>query len=231
MPDEEWGQVHLRLHAVKPPRSRHAGKVNLTPFFFLALGDSYTVGEGIGPALRWPAQLAARLRDAGTPIADPVIVAKTGWTTSELAAAVDAFRFEPPYALVTLGIGVNDQYRGGNAVAYRRDFGALLDRAIALAGKVAGRVVVVSIPDWGVTPFALREGRDAGQVGAAIDAFNDAARALAGTAGARWADVTGVARSPAARTELAADGLHPSGAQYARWVEAILPAAQAALSG
>ncbi|HEX7348180.1 MAG TPA: GDSL-type esterase/lipase family protein [Rhodanobacteraceae bacterium] len=196
---------------------------------FLALGDSYTIGEGVAPADRWPAQMAARLRESGTSVADPTIVATTGWTTGELAAALDAATLAPPYALVTLLIGVNNQYRGLPLVAYRNEFRALLTRAVAWAGAVASRVVVVSIPDWGVTPFAAQSGRDRAAVAREIDAFNAAAQAATIAAGAQWVDITAVSRSPAAADECAADGLHPSAAQYARWAEAILPIARAAL--
>lgn len=196
---------------------------------FLALGDSYTIGEGVTAAERWSAQLAAQLRDEGIGIADPEIIATTGWTTGELSAAMDAASFTPPYALVTLLIGVNNQYRGQALDEYRAQFHALLQRAIGLAGGNAGHVIVVSIPDWGVTPFAAREGRDPAVVARGIDAFNAAARVEARDAGAHWVDVTTVSRVPA-RDELAADGLHPSGTQYARWADAILPVTRAVLN-
>lgn len=193
---------------------------------FLALGDSYTIGEGVAPDERWPVQLAARLREDGVDLADPQIVATTGWTTDELAAAVDAALFAPPYDLVTLLIGVNDQYRGRPIDEYRAQFHGLLRRAIHLAGGNAAHVIVVSIPDWGVTPFATREGRDAAQVAREIDAFNAAACAETGGACAHWIDVTTLSRASGSRDELVADGLHPSGAQYARWAAAILPIAR-----
>jgi lysophospholipase L1-like esterase len=196
---------------------------------FLALGDSYTIGEGVAPAARWPAQLAARLHADGVAVDTPHIVAATGWTTAELSAAMDAATLTPPYALVTLLIGVNNQYRGLPVDAYRVEFRALLQRAVGLAGARAACVVVVSIPDWGVTPFAAREGRDAAAIARAIDAFNVVARAGALAAGAHWVDVTAISRAPDARGELVADGLHPSAAQYARWVSAILPTARAVL--
>lgn len=193
---------------------------------FLALGDSYTIGEGVPESERWPVQLAARLLAEGIDVADPMIVAKTGWTTDELAAAMDAEVFAPPYALVTLLVGVNNQYRGRSLDEYRAQFLGLLHRAVDLAGGDASCVVVVSIPDWGVTPFARNEGRDAREVTAQIDAFNAEARVEVERAGAHWVDVTGISRSVDAREELVADGLHPSGAQYTRWVEAILPVAR-----
>jgi lysophospholipase L1-like esterase len=191
---------------------------------FLALGDSYTIGEGVADEGRWPVQLVARLREAHVDVQPPRIVATTGWTTDELSAAMDAATFDKRYGLVTLLIGVNNQYRGRSAEEYREQFVALLKRAAGLAGDVR-RVVVVSIPDWGVTPFA--EGRDRKKIGEEIDAFNAIARFESQRAFARWVDVTGISRKAA--SEVADDGLHPSAAQYAKWVQAILPQAEAAL--
>jgi lysophospholipase L1-like esterase len=197
---------------------------------FLALGDSYTIGEGVAPGERWPAQLAARLRGEGVDVADPHIVATTGWTTDELSAAMDAETFAPPYALVTLLIGVNNQYRGGPLDEYRGQFRHLLQRAIELAGANATHVIVVSIPDWGITPFAARGGRDAARIAREIDAFNATASAEAAKAGAAWVDVTAISRQPGSRGELADDGLHPSGAQYARWAGTMQPLARKILA-
>ena len=198
---------------------------------FLALGDSYTIGEGVAPGERWPAQLAVRLRGEGIDIADPQIIATTGWTTDELAVAMAAATFEPPYALVSLLIGVNNQYRGRGVEEYRVQFRDLLQRAIGLAGGNAAHVVVVSIPDWGVTPFAAREGRDRARLAREIDAFNVVAAAEATGVGAHWLDVTSISRGSGSRAELVDDGLHPSGMQYARWVDAILPVARKVLLG
>jgi lysophospholipase L1-like esterase len=195
---------------------------------FLALGDSYTIGEGVAPEERWPALLAAALRARGTAVADPQIVARTGWTTDELDAAIDHAAPGGAYGLVTLLIGVNDQYRGGSAAEYRPRFEALLRRAIGCAGGEGRRVVVVSIPDWGVTPFA--EGRDRARIAAEIDAFNAAARETTARLGARWVDVTPASREAGADAAmLVGDGLHPSGRQYARWAELVLPAAAEAV--
>jgi len=192
---------------------------------YLALGDSYTIGEGVEPGERWPVQLAALLRARGVDVGDPQIVARTGWTTDELAGGIDAARPSGPYALVSLLIGVNNQYRGHAVDAYRAEFRALLQRAIAFAGGDAGRVVVVSIPDWGVTPFA--EGRDRAQVAREIDAYNAVGRDVAGELGAHWVDVTPTSRRMAG--EVVGDGLHPSGAQYREWAELVFPEAFAAL--
>ncbi|HET7229873.1 MAG TPA: SGNH/GDSL hydrolase family protein [Longimicrobium sp.] len=192
---------------------------------FLALGDSYTIGEGVEPSDRWPVRLAALLRARGVDVADPEIIARTGWTTGELAAGIDAANPQGPYALVTLLIGVNNQYRGLSIDAYRQEFRELLRRAIGFADGHANRVVVVSIPDWGVTAFA--EGRDRPQVAREIDAFNAANRDVAHELGARWVDVTPTSRRMA--RDVVDDGLHPSGAQYGAWADLVLPEALAAL--
>ena len=194
---------------------------------FLALGDSYTIGEGVPEHGRWPVQLVARLHAKHVELQAPRIIATTGWTTDELSAAMDDAGLHAGNGLGTLLIGVNNQYRGRAPAEYREQFLALLERAIALAGD-ARRVIVVSIPDWGVTRFA--EGRDRAAIGHAIDAFNAIARDEAQRAFARWVDITGISRTAgAADAMLADDGLHPSAAQYALWVEAILPQAEAAL--
>ena len=249
---------------------------------FLALGDSYTIGEGVAPDGRWPEQLAAALRASGTAIGDPEVVAKTGWTTDELSAAMDAHAFTPPYDLVTLLIGVNNQYRAGQEPkcpggqggpegaagqeplrpggqggpggaagqepkcpggqggpggagrsldSYRDEFRALLRRAIELAGGRAGRVVVVSIPDWGVTRFGQASGRDATRIARELDAYNAANAAIAAEFHVRYADVAPAARAGGDRADmLVADGLHPSTAMYRRWLDAIEPAARQALA-
>jgi lysophospholipase L1-like esterase len=195
---------------------------------YLALGDSYTIGESVAVAERFPNQLARVLRAKGLAIAEPEIIAKTGWTTDELSAAIDKAAPHGPYALVTLLIGVNNQYRGRDAEQYRGEFRALLKRAIGFAGGNAQHVVVVSIPDWGVTPFA--SGRDRAKIGREIDAFNAINRDETQRAGARYADVTPASRHASTEPVLVApDGLHPSGAMYARWVAAIAPQAEAAL--
>ena len=193
----------------------------------LALGDSYTIGEGVDAAGRWPNQLATALRADGVDVGKPEFVAETGWTVAELNAGIDAAAPHGPFDLVTLLIGVNDQYRGGTAEAFRPAFRAMLARAVGLAGGDARRVVVLAIPDWGVTPFAA--GRDGAEIAATLDAFNATAQAEALAAGARWVDVSGVSRTHGA-SEVVADGLHPSRALYARWAALAEPAARDALA-
>jgi len=196
------------------------------PLTYLALGDSYTIGEGVPAEGRWPVQLAAALRGAGTPLGDPVILATTGWTTDELSAAMDEAGHVPPWDLVSLLIGVNNQYRGRDVDDYRGEFRRLLERAIVLAAGRADRVLVLSIPDWGVTPFARESGRDSARIAAELDAYNATAREETLRLGARWVDITPISRQHPAL--LADDGLHPSAAQYMLWTEAALPAAQQA---
>jgi lysophospholipase L1-like esterase len=194
---------------------------------YLALGDSYTIGESVAEARRWPALLVDRLRKAGVAIDDPQIIAVTGWTTDELAAGMDAATLMPRYDLVTLQIGVNNQYRGRSAEDYRGQFVGMLARATRLAGGNASHVVVVSIPDWGVTRFAREQNRDATVVAGEIDAYNAIARDQTMHAGDHFVDITDISRGHP--DLLADDGLHPSAAQYALWVERIEPAVDAAL--
>ena len=189
---------------------------------FLALGDSYTIGESVAVGERWPMQLVARMRERGIRIDDPQIIAKTGWTTDELNAAIDAANPQGPFDLVTLLIGVNNQYRGRDTEQYRSEFRALLARAIGFAGGDPKKVIVVSIPDWGVTPFA--EGRDRAAIARAIDQYNSINREETARAGSRYADVTPGSRNAATnRSLVAADGLHPSAAMYDEWTTLILP--------
>lgn len=185
---------------------------------YLALGDSYTIGESVAESDRFPVQLA---RELG--LGAPQIIARTGWTTDELNAAIDAANPAGPFDLVTLLIGVNNQYRGRDAEQYRGEFSALLQRAIGFAGGNAQKVIVVSIPDWGVTPFA--EGRDRAKIAAEIDRYNAINREEAARAGARYVDITPISRANDAAL-VAGDGLHPSGKQYSEWVKSIASVAR-----
>ncbi|WP_223303876.1 SGNH/GDSL hydrolase family protein [Dokdonella koreensis] len=199
---------------------------------YLALGDSYTIGEGVAADGRWPVVLAARLRARGIALDAPRIVATTGWTTDELAAGIDAAALQPPYDLVSLLIGVNNQYRGRSIFNFRDEFAALLARAVALAGGRADRVFVVSIPDWGVTPFAREKNHDPARIAAAIDTFNRTVEEIAAQAGVPHADVTTASRRAGAAPDLLVDdGLHPSAAQYLRWLDTIEPVAWKVLAG
>jgi lysophospholipase L1-like esterase len=210
------------------------------PLRVLALGDSYTIGEGVEETARWPNLLAETLREEGYAVVPPSIVATTGWTTDELAAALDEAdstgaatvgTLEPPYDLVTLLVGVNNQYRGvdrGYTVErYRQEFAALLSRAVYYAGGDVQRVVVVGFPDWGVTPFAEEryasgeEERDADMIALQVDAHNAAAQRIAKARGVRYVDVAETSR--AMPSAVAEDGLHPDSTQYAAWTASIAP--------
>lgn len=174
-------------------------------------------------------QLTALLRASGVTMDDPLIIARTGWTTDELSAAIDAASPRGPFDLVSLLIGVNNQYRGREADEYRREFRALLQRAMGFAGGRAARVLVLSIPDWGVTPFAA--GRDRNAIATEIDRFNAVNREETQKAGARYVDVTPVSRQAARDAALiASDGLHPSGRMYVEWARLAFPAMREALN-
>jgi lysophospholipase L1-like esterase len=199
---------------------------------YLALGDSYTIGEGVAPEGRWPAQLVAALRAAGLAIDDPRIIATTGWTTDELSAALDATEpLSADWDMVSLLIGVNNQYRGRDADDYAREFAALLERAIGYAGGRERRVFVLAIPDWGVTPFAIEADRDRAAIARELDAYNAIAADVCARRGVTFVDIAPVSRARGAEaTMLADDGLHPSAALYAEWAKLALPAARDALA-
>ena len=196
---------------------------------YLALGDSYTIGEGVPEPGRWPVQLARALRVEGIALEPPRIIARTGWTTDELSAAIDAAEPLGRWDFVSLLVGVNNQYRGRAVEQYAREFAALLERAAGFAAGRRERVLVLSIPDWGVTPFAA--GRDRQAIAAAIDAHNGAARALCERRGVAFVDITPASRAQGAEPAmLADDGLHPSAAVYASWTARALPVARRLLA-
>lgn len=185
---------------------------------YLALGDSYTIGEAVAVDGRWPHQLAAALRAQGIALDDPQTIATTGWTTDELEAGIDADAPQGPFELVSLLIGVNDQYRGRSVDEYRPRFTALLQRALAFAADRAPRVLVLSIPDWGVTPYAVASGRDRVQIGQELDAYNAAAAAICAEHDVAFVDITDLSRQLGGESVmLAEDGLHPSAAMYTLW--------------
>lgn len=172
-------------------------------------------------------QLADALRERGIRVADPRIIATTGWTTDELSAAMDVAEPIGSYGFVSLLIGVNNQYRGRDVANYRTEFAALLDRAIGLAGGREDRVLVLSIPDWGVTPFGQGSGRDPAQIARALDAYNAVAAEECSVRGIAFVDITPVSRSLGAQPErIADDGLHPSPLAYADWTALALPIAE-----
>ncbi len=194
---------------------------------YLALGDSYTIGESVDEPERWPNQLADFLKAGGIPT-EVSIIARTGWTTNELWDGVQAQKINPPYDLVSLLIGVNNQYRGYDIKEYREQFVFLLNKSIEYAGGNSKRVIVLSIPDWGVTPFA--RGQDGKQIAKDIDAFNAVNREETEKVGAYYVDVTPISREAVYDSALVAgDGLHPSGKMYLEWTKLAYLAALKAL--
>lgn len=188
---------------------------------FLALGDSYTIGEGVSVKERWPEVLAENLRGSGISIDRPRIIAKTGWTTGELLDALEQRTPEAKYTLVTLLIGVNNQYRGLPLGEYVREFETCLYKAIYFAQGNADHVCVISIPDWGFSPFAAAQDQPA--ISEQIDDFNKVNQSLALREGAQYVNITPLSRSLNQKEHFAADGLHPSGVTYSEWVKEILP--------
>ena len=193
-------------------------------YYWLALGDSYTIGEMVPPPDNFPNQVSSMLQNDSIDFQPPRIIAKTGWTTDELEAGIiaayNADSSRTTYDFVSLLIGVNDQYRGHTVDSYKPAFEELLKIAISIAGNKAERVVVLSIPDWGVTPFA--DGRDRAQIAREIDAYNAANKQIAEQYHVHYIDITSWTREAAADNSLlAADGLHPCGKEYKRWAEAV----------
>lgn len=199
-----------------------------TPLTYLALGDSYTIGESVQQIESFPYQLATVLNNENIPLAKPTIIAKTGWTTDELQAAIKTANITQNYDIVTLLIGVNNQYRGYSKDTYRQEFTALLQTAISFAGKNKKKVFVVSIPDWGVTPFGKTSGRDIAKISEEIDAFNAINKAETIAAGVSYLDITPDSRNASTDLALVAtDGLHPSGKMYAAWAQKVAAAVKA----
>ena len=189
-----------------------------TSYSYLALGDSYTIGESVTAPDNFPNQTVQLLKNSGYNFSPAEIIAQTGWTTDELQNKIDTYTFKLPYDFVSLLIGVNNQYRGRSVEDYKPGFENLLKQAIQFAGNKTDRVVVLSIPDWGVTPFAT--GRDREQIAREIDAYNIANRAIAEQYKVHYIDITPWTREAANDPSLlATDGLHPSAKEYKRWSE------------
>lgn len=187
-------------------------------YTYLALGDSYTIGEQVPASDNFPNQTTRLLRSSGIDLVDPVIIATTGWTTDELAASIREHNIRDTFSFVTLLIGVNNQYRGRSIENYEEEFLQLLQTAIGFAGNKTNRVFVLSIPDWGVTPFAAD--RDRAQVANEIDAYNASCRRITLSNGCHHLDITDSTRLHGNDAEyLVADELHPSGKEYAIWAE------------
>ena len=191
-----------------------------TPTKYLALGDSYTIGESVTEAERWPVQLAEALRKKGQDIEGPKIIATTGWRTDNLGNAINIATLKPEYGLVSLLIGVNNQYQGKPIEQFRKEFEELLNVAIRLAQGKKEDVFVVSIPDYGYTPFGKP---NQPKISRELDEYNDISRKITGKYGVKYFYITDISRKGLEEPSLvASDGLHPSGKQYSQWVDLIL---------
>jgi lysophospholipase L1-like esterase len=196
---------------------------------YLALGDSYTIGSGVLAHERFPRQLALRLREKGIPCKNPKLVARLGWSTDQLIKAMEAEQVDTSaWDFATLLIGVNNEYRGLDFEVYQKEFAFLLDWAIRLVGGRKERVWVLSIPDYGFTPFGRRIYTR--NVSSRIDMFNDANREITKARGVAYLDITPISRQVEEnKAFLAKDDLHPSGLMYAKWVDGLLPLMESVL--
>lgn len=200
---------------------------------YLALGDSYTIAQGLPTTDSWAVQLAERIRKSGVHLNDPLIIARTGWRTDQLLNAVrqaqNSLQIVPVgYDLVSLLIGVNNQYQGGTEELFRVQFASLLQMSIIMARGKSSRVIVLSIPDYSVSPFAASLNRNA--IATAIDRFNAIKREECKKLGVAFVDITPLSReAPHRQAFFTSDGLHPSREQYTEWAKLALPAALEAL--
>ena len=189
-------------------------------YSYLALGDSYTIGQSVLSSENFPNQTVQLLNQQNYDFKSPEILATTGWTTDELQNNINKHTFTPPYDFVSLLIGVNNQYRGYPVENYKPEFESLLKQAIQFAGGKADHVIVLSIPDWGVTPFA--NGRDRAQIAKEIDVYNAANKTISENYKVHYIDITPWTREAATDLSLmAGDGLHPSANEYARWAQKV----------
>jgi len=187
---------------------------------YLALGDSYTIGQSGPESDRYPVQTVKLLNNSGFRFSNPEVIATTGWTTADLQNSINNYHFaHSNYDIVSLLIGVNNQYQGRSQSEYKDQFAALLQKSIQLAGSKASHVIVISIPDYSVTPFA--SGRnDKTAIAAQIDSFNVINKETSQDYGANYLYITDETRKAGTdKTLTASDGLHYSGKEYAIWAD------------
>ncbi len=226
----------LLTSACSKPNNMPAYQATDTPlnsksYTYLALGDSYTIGEQVKQEESFPFQLQNALKGKNLNVKSPKIIATTGWTTNELQSAIKQANLTDKYDFVTLLIGVNNQYRGYPIETYKKEFSELLQQAIVFANGDKSKVFVVSIPDWGVTPFAKGGSRSAQTIAEEIDNFNAANKQITLEAGVSYTDITPGSRKAVTDLSLVApDGLHPSGKMYGEWTAALLPKITAVLN-
>jgi lysophospholipase L1-like esterase len=206
------GLVVLLIFTTEPVAKMHS------PYSLLCLGDSYTIGEMVSSKENFPNQTVQLLKTAGYDFESPEILAKTGWTTDELQAAISKHHFKNSYDFVTLLAGVNNQYRSRTIAEYKAQFESLLKQAIQFCNGKSDRVIVLSIPDWSVTPFAKSRNRD--KISQEIDQYNQVNKEISSAHQVNYIDITAGSREAATDLSLlASDGLHPSAKEYAKWSE------------
>lgn len=203
------------------PISEEKASVSEAALTYLALGDSYTIGESVPEEARWPMQLADSLRERGVEIEEPKIIAKTGWTTGDLLKGMDAqLEDEKQYDLVSILIGVNNQYQGRSIEEYEQELRTIFDRAIARSKTGAAGVFAVSIPDYGATPFGASKSEE---IAREIEEFNTVFKKIANAYDVAFYNITPVSKRAKDEPGLVAeDGLHPSGKMYSLWVNEFL---------
>ncbi len=213
--------VFLTLLCVSYFHFSYSQKMSDKTYTYLALGDSYTIGESVPGNQNFPSQAIELIRKNGYSFSDAMIVAKTGWTTDELEDGISKAELNNQYDFVSLLIGVNNQYRGRSLEEYANEFDELLKKAMEFAGNKATHVIVLSIPDWGVTPYA--EGRNRQKIASDIDAFNQVNKAIADRYKVHYIDITQGTREAATDLSLLTeDELHPSGKDYKRWAQKLV---------
>jgi len=190
-------------------------------YSYLALGDSYTIGESVIETERWPVQLAEQLRDRGYKMAAPKIIAKTGWTTEDLLRGMEnELNIQRDFDLVSILIGVNNQYQGKPLSEYEEDLRTIFRKAVNHSKTLEKGVFALSIPDYGYTPFGAANQEE---ISAEIDRFNGTYRRIAEEFNVPFYNITPISREAGDNPDLiASDGLHPSGLMYQMWVDQIV---------
>ena len=192
---------------------------NESPLSLLALGDSYTIGEGVNEEERWPNQFVQVAYENGIDFLTPRIIAMTGWKTYDLINEIESSNFEKKYDYVSLLIGVNNQFNSRSINEFEDDLDKLLIKINNLKKK-AGSVLIVSIPDWGSSPYG--ENMDRNQISTEINTFNNSLKSFANINGLNYVDVTEISRRAINEPNLIAiDNLHPSGIMYLEWAKKI----------
>lgn len=229
---DEW-QGDIENNITNPVHINIDGQKNITAIFkknyvgkntskFLALGDSYTIGQSVEISERWPVQFLKELKINTSAIDTLQIIAQTGWRVDQLKEAMNSSNLEPPYGLVSLLIGVNNQFQGQNANDFRPEFIEILEKSLKLVENRTERLFVVSIPDWGASPYGL--GTDRTKVSKEIDEFNSVVKEESEKRGLRYFDITAISRRALIdKTLIASDELHPSGKMYKLWVDKMIP--------